>query len=433
VRDRIQRKDRNRQDSVPNSEPSQFYFPETNTEKSNNSSWLTEEIDDEKNYQRLMMALSPTKVEQTKSNAEQTKSNGEKEQAKADQQKHQPLTQEQQAALSDNLSQILGFFRPLGEFVAGSVYQWLYNNGEPARWLLRILVPEWNGLEEDVEKSLPKSPWFEAGRTLGDGAAVVQGIAEIVGGTGAQVGGGALCITGIGCLGGAPAIVAGVALQVHGGAVASEGLANIAEDLGIVFHSKNDSETGDSSGRQGGNNADGIPSHSSNRLGSPPQPEIEKIKKLYKPDSESEARAIWHILQQNSTKQAIAGENDIKRFFGISRKEKGVNMTDVLKIEKSGKLVPVEVKNMRAIHLSGQGNAAFNKFRTISERVNMSLIDHFEVICHPNSKLPPNIRVDKEGKVSEMISGVEPPQWEVVTFGGKPVYIKYGDLGEISQ
>jgi hypothetical protein len=31
--------------------------------------------------------------------------------------------------------------------------------------------------------------------------------------------------------------VAGVALQVHGGAVASAGLANIAEDLGIVFHS----------------------------------------------------------------------------------------------------------------------------------------------------------------------------------------------------
>jgi hypothetical protein len=83
---------------------------------------------------------------------------------------------------------------------------------------------------------LPKSFWFESGRTLGDGAAIVQGILEIVGGTSAQVGGGTLCITGIGCLGEAPAIVAGVALQVHGSAVASEGLANIAERLGVVFH-----------------------------------------------------------------------------------------------------------------------------------------------------------------------------------------------------
>ena len=133
------------------------------------------------------------------------------------------------------------------------------------------------------------------------------------------------------------------------------------------------------------NNIDGVPSHTSNRLGNPSAQEIKRIQRDYKPDSESEARAVWHILQQNSTEQVIAGENDIKRFFDISTKEKKVNMVDALKIEKSGMLIPVEVKNMKTIDLYEGQNAAFKKFEAISRRVNMSQIDHFEVMCHPNS------------------------------------------------
>lgn len=163
------------------------------------------------------------------------------------------LSNEQRHALADVIGQLLGFFRPLGEFVAGAGYQWLYDNGEPARWLLQVLVPQWNGLERDVERGLPKSTWFEAGRSFGDGAALATGILEIVGGGGAAAGGGTLCVTGagVGCIAGAPAMAAGVALGVHGAATSSSALKNIAAQLGVVFHSstnnagKNNPENGD--------------------------------------------------------------------------------------------------------------------------------------------------------------------------------------------
>ncbi|WP_445176774.1 hypothetical protein [Microcoleus sp.] len=155
-------------------------------------------------------------------------------------------------ALKQVIQELLRFFGPLGEFVAGAVYQWLRNNGEPATWLLQVLSPGWNGLEKDVERGLPQTLAFKAGRTFGDGAAIVTGILEIMGGGGAAGGGGSLCITGIGCIAGAPAIAAGVALQLHGASVASTALANIGRLFGgrqIVFHSSADDSTGNTGGR----------------------------------------------------------------------------------------------------------------------------------------------------------------------------------------
>ncbi|MEG3840382.1 hypothetical protein [Microcoleus sp. herbarium14] len=152
------------------------------------------------------------------------------------------------SALTKVIKQLLNFFRPLGEFVAGAVYQWLRNNGESARWLLQVLIPGWNGLEQDVERGLPQTWTFKAGRTFGDGAAIVTGILEIIGGGGAAGGGGSLCVTGFGCIAGAPAIVAGTALGLHGAATTSRGLANIladiAENLGVVFQSSSGSNGG---------------------------------------------------------------------------------------------------------------------------------------------------------------------------------------------
>ena len=162
------------------------------------------------------------------------------------------LPENKRSALAKVIKQLLSFFRPLGEFVAGAVYQWLRNNGESARWLLQVLSPGWNGLEQDVERGLPQTWAFKAGRTFGDGAAIVTGILEIIAGSGAAAGGGSLCITGIGCIWGAPAIVAGVALQVHGASVASTALANIGKLFGgrqIVFHSSADDSTGNTGGR----------------------------------------------------------------------------------------------------------------------------------------------------------------------------------------
>ena len=162
------------------------------------------------------------------------------------------LSQPQRNALTKVIQDLLKFFQPLGEFVAGAVYQWLHDNGDLGRWLLQVLSPGWNGLEKDVEKGLPQTWSFKAGRVLGDGAAIVTGILEMIGGGGGAAGGGTLCITGGACIAGAPVLAAAAALEVHGSSTASAGLANIAKLLGVVFHSA----TGDpeSGGTGGGGN-----------------------------------------------------------------------------------------------------------------------------------------------------------------------------------
>ena len=145
------------------------------------------------------------------------------------------LSQSQRNALTKVIQDLLKFFQPLAEFVAGAVYQWLHDNGDLGRWLLQVLIPGWNGLEKDVEKGLPQTWSFKAGRVLGDGAAIVTGILEMIGGGGGAAGGGLLCVTGFGCIEGAPAIAAGVAIGLHGVSTVSSGAINIAEQLGVLY------------------------------------------------------------------------------------------------------------------------------------------------------------------------------------------------------
>jgi hypothetical protein len=189
-------------------------------------------------------------------------------------------------------------------------------------------------------------------------------------------------------------------------------------------------------------NVDGIPAHPSARrpfgeIQEVLSPErIQQLRDTYpslKKENESEVRALWHILQQKKTEKVIVGEDDIKRFFGLSTRQKGINMVDDLQITKDGKLIPIEVKNTKWIDFGADSNAALKKFESIANRVDMKDIDHFEIICHSMSRLGDGFRVDKSGMLSKLILDTNPPQWEMVKYGGKSVYVRYGDLGEISK
>jgi hypothetical protein len=148
------------------------------------------------------------------------------------------LPENKRSALAEVIQQLLKFFRPLGMFVAGAVYQYLRNIGDSTRWLFQVFNPLWNGQEQDVERGLrglPDYNYFWWGQRLGDGAAIVTGILEIIAGGGAAAGGGFLCIAGFTCIGGAPAIVAGVALGLHGTTTLAAGVRNIVEELGVLY------------------------------------------------------------------------------------------------------------------------------------------------------------------------------------------------------
>ena len=190
---------------------------------------------------------------------------------------------------------------------------------------------------------------------------------------------------------------------------------------------------------------DGIPAHPSARR---PFGEIQEIltpKKIQelrdaypslRDENESEVRALWHILQQKDTKEVIAGEADVKKFFGLNPNQKGIKMVDDLQITKDGKLIPVEVKNTGRIDFDTEGNAALKKFESIVTRVSkedLGKIDRFEIICNKISTLG-DYKVDsKTGKLFKKILGTEPPQLEEIQYAGKNVYVRYGDLGEISK
>jgi hypothetical protein len=192
-------------------------------------------------------------------------------------------------------------------------------------------------------------------------------------------------------------------------------------------------------------NVDSIPAHPSARRSFGEMQEnltpkkIQELRDAYpslKNENESEVRAVWHILQQKNTEKVIVGEADVKRFFGLNPNQEGIKMVDDLQITKDGKLIPIEVKNTGRIEFEGRGNAAFNKFESIVSSVgkqDLNKIDHFEIICNKVSTLG-NYKVDsKTGKLSKRILGTEPPQLEEVQYAGKNVYVRYGDLGEVSK
>lgn len=139
---------------------------------------------------------------------------------------HQDLWPDQINLPANKQQQLEGFIKqlwdagkPLAEFVLGTMYQFLYDNSGTVRELLKPL--QLTPKEEALwERTLPSSTAFKLGRTVGGGAAIVQGIAEFLTGSVAEAGGGGLCATGIGCPGGAVAIAAGAILQSHGAATA---------------------------------------------------------------------------------------------------------------------------------------------------------------------------------------------------------------------
>jgi hypothetical protein len=78
---------------------------------------------------------------------------------------------------------------------------------------------------------------FRLGQAIGDAIATVQGAVEVLAGTGGEVGGTALDLTGVGAVVGVPVNVVSAGAIVHGGTVATTGLAN----LGITLY-KNGTE-----------------------------------------------------------------------------------------------------------------------------------------------------------------------------------------------
>jgi hypothetical protein len=132
----------------------------------------------------------------------------------------------------------------------------------------------------------------------------------------------------------------------------------------------------------------------------------------------------------------IAKEENIKKFFELNPRQKGIKMVDDLQITKDGKLISIEVKNTGIIDFNDESNAALKKFQSVANRVSkedLERIDRFEIICNKNSTLG-NYQVDsKTGKLFKKIIGTEPTLTEEVQYGGKNVYVRYGDLGEISK
>ncbi|MHC5723864.1 MAG: hypothetical protein ACYTXY_06815, partial [Nostoc sp.] len=129
------------------------------------------------------------------------------------------LSANKQQQLQGFIKQLWDAGKPLGEFVLGTMYQFLYDNGGTVRELLKPL--QLTPKEEALwERTLPSSTAFKLGRTLGGGAAIVQGIAEFLTGSLGEAGGGGLCLTGIACPGGVAVIAAGAILQSHGAATA---------------------------------------------------------------------------------------------------------------------------------------------------------------------------------------------------------------------
>ncbi|WNZ24524.1 hypothetical protein HJG54_17800 [Leptolyngbya sp. NK1-12] len=146
----------------------------------------------------------------------------------------------------DIVEPLLDFNVVLGQFVLGAIYQFSVNQGEPLRTLLSLdpEVHRWfENAEAGAEDVLPDTVAFQAGRLLGDGAAIVAGILEIIGGIGIGVGGtgagSTLCLTGVGCIAGAPAmavsLAAGAALVVQGAGTVEAGALGAIERISTLM------------------------------------------------------------------------------------------------------------------------------------------------------------------------------------------------------
>jgi hypothetical protein len=169
-----------------------------------------------------------------------------------------------------------------------------------------------------------------------------------------------------------------------------------------------------------------IPMHPSARLGEVSSKELQNVRRKYPNITlESEQKAIALVERQPNTRSIVAGEENCEELLGVP---KGGNMVDMVKTEKSGLRVPIEVKSGNTIDLDKDKNNVFVKFENIAEHTNMNQISHFEVIARTDSELPVNYRINKEGSLEKLISGTA--DWERVKFGGKEVIVRKGPIGD---
>jgi hypothetical protein len=270
------------------------------------------------------------------------------------------LSLDHQATIKLGLEQAAEFYKPLGLFLSGAVYQWAYDLGGLGRDILSALIPDWRKLDQSVEEDLPKDPSFVAGRLLGNGAGFVTGIlGMIVGGSG-TVGGGSLCITGIGCLAGAPAIAASAGLFVAGAVTAEEALKNAIANASVLLSSGLNSLLGKES-----------PTIDDSR---PTQKDVTGFSQANK-IKEDEAFAILEVMNRRATKKNgthIFSEQELGKFF---RKEIAKifpklgekdlpNFPEAIIQKKNGGFIAVEVKNRKSFEMEGE-NAVLPKFRAI--------------------------------------------------------------------
>lgn len=148
---------------------------------------------------------------------------------------YEDLSDTQREIIQDFVENVWHKSRPLGDFVMGSIAQWLLLQGEDVNAVLEFSFPTFlTGFSDDTEAFLDsQSEAFQLGRDLGNGIAIVTAILEFAAGTTSQAGGGALCFfTGIGCLAGAPAIATGFLLQAHSLGVIGNATDELSESLG---------------------------------------------------------------------------------------------------------------------------------------------------------------------------------------------------------
>ncbi|MEP0920120.1 hypothetical protein NC981_25330, partial [Leptolyngbya sp. DQ-M1] len=98
------------------------------------------------------------------------------------------------------------------------IYAYLKDISAPTNLIFRALNPLHRYLDDSLEEDAPKSLAFDAGRLLGNGAAILTGILEFQAGSSAAQAGAKLCFVGqgFGCIGGAPAIAIGTAVAGSG-------------------------------------------------------------------------------------------------------------------------------------------------------------------------------------------------------------------------
>jgi hypothetical protein len=99
---------------------------------------------------------------------------------------------------------------------------------------------------------------YNFGRPVGDVAAGILGIAEIVGGGGAGGLGGAACSTIGGCVLAGPAVAAGNSLIAHGTLVTASGAINLGKDLTNFFAQENGGTGSAETGGQGGGSNESV-------------------------------------------------------------------------------------------------------------------------------------------------------------------------------